>query len=136
MFADNTRILIVDDMVAMRRMVKSQIKTLGFTDYLEAENGRRAYEILCAAVASGNPIQLVLADWNMPGMTGLDLLSLIRTTKGMEQLPFLMITAESQRDQILEAIKAGVSNYLLKPFSPDGMKQKIEAVWQKHHGSK
>lgn len=123
-------------MVAMRTMVKTQVKNLGFTDYLEAEDGRRAYEILCAEVDSGDPIQLVLADWNMPGMTGIDLLRLIRTTKGMEQLPFLMITAESQQAEVLEAIKAGVSNYLVKPFSPASMKQKIEAVWKKHHGNK
>ncbi|OFZ70946.1 MAG: hypothetical protein A3K03_02850 [Bdellovibrionales bacterium RIFOXYD1_FULL_44_7] len=133
MFADSTRILVVDDMMTMRALIKGQLKGMGFKNFQDAENGQVAFSVLEKAVAANLPIELILSDWNMPVMSGLDLLKKVRATPQYKDVPFMLITAEGEQSQVMEAIKAGVSNYVVKPFTPAAIQEKILAVWKKHH---
>ena len=111
MFNPNTRILVVDDMMTMRKIVVKICKELGFTDITEANDGIKGWE----AISSANPpFGLVISDWNMPNCTGLDLLKRVRGDQRFATLPFVMVTAEAEQHQIAEAIKSGVSNYIIK----------------------
>ncbi|HVJ64786.1 MAG TPA: response regulator [Bdellovibrionota bacterium] len=123
MFPADTNILVVDDMLTMRKLVIKSLKELGFSSFVEATNGAEAYEKLAA-----NPIQLIISDWNMPQTTGLDLLKRIRAESKTAHLPFIMVTAEAEKSQIVEAVQAGVSNYVVKPFTTQALKEKLEAV--------
>ena len=131
MFPNDTRVLVVDDMNTMRTMVKNNLKTLGFTNIFEAENGAKAFQLLQTQHSKNEPIGLVLSDWNMPEMLGIDLLKRVRGAKEFKELPFLMITAEGEAGQVKEALMAGVSNYLMKPFSPASFSEKLTAVAKK-----
>jgi two-component system chemotaxis response regulator CheY len=128
MFDPKTKILIVDDMMTMRKLVGKVCKELGFTDLSEASDGAKAWEAIASA---SPPFGLVISDWNMPGTSGLDLLKRVRGDSRYGKLPFVMVTAEAEQHQIVEAIKAGVSNYLVKPFTADALKEKLEAVHKK-----
>ena len=136
MFSETTKILVVDDMNTMRALVKSQLKAMGFRRFVDADNGENAFKVLEAAKAENAPVELVLSDWNMPVMTGLEFLKKIRTIEAYKNLPFILGTAEGEQSQVMEAIKAGVSNYLVKPFTPAGLQEKILAVWKKHNPGK
>ncbi len=118
------KILIVDDFSTMRRIIRNMLKQLGFTHVVEAENGAQALKEL----NSGGDFQLVLTDWNMPVMDGLQLLTEIRNTRGLANIPVLMITAETKREQILHAAKSGVNGYLIKPFTAPALQEKIEKI--------
>ena len=110
MFSPNTKILVVDDMMTMRKLVSKTCKELGFTDIVEAADGALAWE----AIQSANPpIGLIISDWNMPNCTGLDLLKRVRGDSRFGKLPFVMVTAEAEQHQIVEAVKSGVSNYVI-----------------------
>jgi two-component system, chemotaxis family, chemotaxis protein CheY len=124
MFPIDTNILVVDDMLTMRKLVIKSLKELGFTKFVEASNGAEAYEKL----KQGEAIQLIISDWNMPQTSGLDLLKRVRAEAKTAQLPFLMVTAEAEKGQIVEAVQAGVSNYMVKPFNTETLKEKLEAV--------
>jgi two-component system chemotaxis response regulator CheY len=128
MFDPKTKILIVDDMMTMRKLVGKVCKELGFSDLSEASDGAKAWEAISSA---SPPFGLVISDWNMPGTSGLDLLKRVRGDSRYGKLPFVMVTAEAEQHQIVEAIKAGVSNYLVKPFTADALKEKLEAVHKK-----
>lgn len=108
----NTRVLIVDDSSLMRHIVKKNLKALGFSNILEAENGGRALEIL-----REDRVGLILSDWTMPGMTGLELLRKVRGDDDLKNTPFIMVTAEGLEGNIQDAVKAGVSSYVTKPFT-------------------
>lgn len=136
MFQSDTRVLVVDDSSEMRRSLKMILNKLGMENVEEAENGQIALDLIQARNASGNPFQLVLADWHMPVMEGVDLLKKVRAQPEFKALPFLMITAEAETKNVVIAIQAGASNYMVKPFSPDTVREKIAAVWKKHHGAK
>ena len=129
MFPNNTKILIVDDMLTMRKLVTKVCKELGFTDFTEAPDGAQAWQLISTTQPG---FGLVISDWNMPQCTGLDLLKRVRGDARFAQLPFLMVTAEAEQHQILEAVKAGVSGYVIKPFSADNLKEKLTGVHQKH----
>ncbi len=118
------KILIVDDMSTMRRIIKNVFKQLGFTSMEEAENGQQALEKLRA-----QPFGFVVSDWNMPVMSGIDLLRSIRADTALKDLPLLMVTAEAQKEQIMEAVQAGVSNYIVKPFTAETLQQKIDKIF-------
>ncbi len=133
MFPDTTRILIVDDMMTMRQLVKGQLRGMGFKNFFEAENGDAAFNVLKERLAAKEPIELVLSDWNMPVLSGLEFLKKVRATPEFKELPFMLVTAEGEQSQVIEAIKSGVSNYLVKPFTPQAIQEKIGAVWKKHH---
>ncbi len=131
MFDLSTRVLVVDDMMTMRKIVIKTCKELGFTDFTEATDGALGWQALSQAKP---PIGLVISDWNMPNSTGLDLLKRVRSDSRFSKVPFLMVTAEAEQKQIVEAIKAGVSNYVIKPFTPVMLKDKLEAVHKKLMG--
>ena len=132
MFPDDTLILVVDDTTTMRRIVKNHVKTIGFKNVLEAPNGQVAYETVSKQHAMNQPVGLVLSDWNMPEMKGIALLRQLRADPRFKSLPFIMITAEIKQAQIEEAKDADVSEYLLKPFSVENLREKIQLVWKRH----
>lgn len=131
MFGLKTHFLLVDDMEPLRRVVRAMLKEMGFHNIVEASNVAQAIQALETRASIGQPIQVILSDWQMPGMSGLEFLEFVRTTEQYATLPFIMITAEGQREQIIAAIQAGVSSYLVKPISPAQLEDKLKAVWQK-----
>ena len=116
-------VLVVDDFSTMRRIVKNVLRDLDFKNILEAEDGSAAVSLL-----QSQKVDLIVSDWNMPKMTGLELLKHVRSTAGMENMPFLMVTAESQKENIIEAVKAKVSNYIVKPFTAATLGEKLEKI--------
>jgi len=129
MFPPHTRILIVDDMRTMRAIVKGQLLGLGFTDILEASDGDKGLEVLNTEFRKGLPVELILSDWNMPVMKGIEFLKLVRADPRWGSVPFIMVTAESERALVMDAVKAGISNYIMKPFTPVMLETKLKAVW-------
>ncbi len=118
------KVLVVDDFATMRRIVKGVLKQLGFTDIIEAEDGNLALEEL-----KKEKVGLIVSDWNMPNMTGLDLLKVVRSDDSLKTIPFIMVTAEGQKDNVVEAVKSGVSNYIVKPFTPETFNEKLQKVF-------
>lgn len=133
MFPPETRVLVADDMPTIRDLVKSQMKAMGFKTILEAADGEQAMQVLISNSAAGTPIQLVISDWNMPKMTGLEFLKQVRASSEWVNLPFVLLTSESERDQVTEAILAGVSQYVVKPFAAKIFEEKLKGVWAKHN---
>jgi two-component system chemotaxis response regulator CheY len=133
MFDPSTRVLIVDDMSMMRKVILKVVKTLGFEDITEAQDGNAAWEELQKA-APVAPFGLVISDWVMPNCTGLDLLKKIRADEKFKSIPVVMITAEAEQHQIIEAVKAGVNSYIIKPFTSEDLRQKLEGVHKKIAG--
>ncbi|MDT4330281.1 MULTISPECIES: chemotaxis response regulator CheY [Methylomonas] len=125
----NMRILVVDDFSTMRRIVKNLLKDLGFTNTVEADDGRTALPIL-----EKGGIDFLITDWNMPGMTGIDLLRAVRAHPSLANLPVLMVTAEAKREQIITAAQAGVNGYVIKPFTAATLKEKIEKIFERIEG--
>lgn len=131
MFKSESRFLVVDDMMTMRKVVMKNLKDLGFTTMIEAADGNLAWE----ALASANPpIDIIISDWNMPNCSGLDFLKKVRADAKYAKLPFIMLTAEAEAAQIKEAVAAGVTNYILKPFTPEMLKVKLEQSYKKVAG--
>ena len=120
------KILIVDDFPTMRRIVKTLLKQNGYSNFVEAEDGEQAYKLL----ESEGDFEMIVSDWNMPNMTGLELLKAVRANPKLKQLPFLMVTAEAEKENIIEAVKAGVSNYIVKPFTGQALKDKLDKIDQ------
>jgi len=120
----NMKVLVVDDFSTMRRIVKNILRQIGFTNIEEAENGNDALVKL-----KRDKYDLVISDWNMPNMTGLDLLKAIRSDQDLCNIPVLMVTAEAKKENVIEAIKAGVNNYIVKPFTAETLKEKIEKIF-------
>ncbi|MDF0675088.1 MAG: chemotaxis response regulator CheY [Nitrospira sp.] len=126
MLADpNMKILVVDDMVTMRRIVKNILKQLGFANIDEAENGQEALQKLRA-----DTFGFVVSDWNMPVMTGIDMLRAIRADEKLKTTPVLMVTAEAQQSNLVEAVQAGVNNYIVKPFTAETLQEKIAKIFK------
>lgn len=122
----NMKILIVDDFSTMRRIIKNLLRDLGFTNTDEADDGQTALPKL----ESGN-FDFLVTDWNMPGMQGIDLLKAVRAHPDLKDLPVLMVTAESKREQIIEAAQAGVNGYVVKPFTAQTLKEKIDKIFER-----
>lgn len=120
------RILIVDDFSTMRRIVKNLLNDLGFTNTAEADDGTTALIEL-----RKNRYDLVITDWNMPGMPGIDLLKTIRADAALSKTPVLMVTAEAKREQIIEAAQAGVNGYIIKPFTAATLEDKINKIFER-----
>ena len=120
------RILIVDDFSTMRRIVKNLLNDLGFTNTAEADDGTTALVELQKA-----KFDLVVTDWNMPGMPGIDLLKAIRADDKLKHLPVLMVTAEAKREQIIEAAQAGVNGYIIKPFTAQTLEEKLAKIFER-----
>jgi len=122
----NMKVLVVDDFATMRRIVKNVLKQIGFTKIVEADDGSTAL-----AVLKKDEVGLIISDWNMPKVSGLDLLKTVRSDESMKDMPFLMVTAEAQKDSVVQAVQAGVSNYIVKPFTPEAIKEKLEQIFKK-----
>ena len=123
----NTNILIVDDMMTMRKIVRKALTELGFKNVTEADNGLSAWDRLQAGLTS-TPIQLIISDWNMPGMNGVELLAKVRKHAQLSNLTFVLLTAESDKEQVKQAATLGVSGYIVKPFSAPELGQKLDAL--------
>ena len=122
----NMRILIVDDFSTMRRIVKNLLNDLGFSNTAEAEDGNAALAALRAS-----KFDFVVTDWNMPGMTGIELLKEIRADANLAKMPVLMVTAEAKREQIIEAAQAGVNGYIIKPFTAATLQEKLTKIFER-----
>lgn len=122
----NMKILVVDDFSTMRRIIKNLLRDLGFTNTEEADDGNTALPML-----KTGKFDFLVTDWNMPGMTGLDLLKVIRADAALKNLPVLMVTAEAKREQIVAAAQAGVNGYVVKPFTAAVLKEKIEKIFER-----
>ena len=120
----NIKILVVDDFSTMRRINKNLLRQLGYSNIVEADDGTTALQKL-----HDEKIDFVVSDWNMPKMTGLELLKSVRADEKLKDIPFLMVTAESEKDRVIEAVKAGVNNYVVKPFTAETLKEKISKVF-------
>lgn len=131
MFAPNTKFLVIDDFATMRKIIKKVLNELGYTNVTEADDGATAWPVIQEAHSKGEPFQFIISDWNMPQMQGIELLKHCRSDARFKDLPFMLVTAESEQKQILEAAKAGVSNYVVKPFNSVTLKQKLEQVYAK-----
>ncbi len=118
------KFLVVDDSVTMRRIVINSLKNLGYNNYVEAADGADALSKLNA----DSSINFVITDWNMPVMSGLELTKSIRTAPNLEKLPILMVTTRGVKEDIVEALQARVNNYVIKPFTPQILKEKIESI--------
>lgn len=123
-FDPEMRVLIVDDFSTMRRIVRNILRQLGLNNVVEADDGTTAWDIL-----NRDKIDFIVSDWNMPKMTGIELLRKVRSSEQFAEIPFLMVTAEAQQENIIEAVQAKVSNYIVKPFTADTMKQKIDKIF-------
>jgi len=120
------KILVVDDFSTMRRIIKNLLRDLGFANTDEADDGNTALPML-----QTGKYDFLVTDWNMPGMTGIDLLRNVRSDDNLKTLPVLMVTAEAKRDQIVAAAQAGVNGYVVKPFTAAVLKEKIEKIFER-----
>lgn len=117
------RVLVVEDSPTMRRIITNALQRIGFADIIEAENGVDALNKL-----EGQKIDLVVTDWNMPEMNGAELVKVLRSMPELEDVPIVMITTRGMRDDVMTAMKLGVNGYVIKPFTPDVLKAKLESV--------
>lgn len=131
MFKPTTFFLIVDDFQTSRRIVKNALADIGFLNSVEAADGVEAYQILVEKSKTDTPIEFIVSDWNMPNMLGIDFLKKVRSEKEFKDLPFILITVESEPTQILEAGEAGVTDYITKPFTTETLKEKLEGAYKK-----
>ena len=121
----NMKILTVDDFSTMRRIIRNMLRQLGYTNIVEAEDGAEALSLL-----QREKVDFVISDWNMPNMSGLDLLKAIRADEHLKPLPVLLVTAEALKENVVEALKAGVNNHVVKPFTAETLKGKIDAIFK------
>lgn len=119
----NIKILIVDDFATMRKVIRNILKQLSYENIVEAEDGMVALKVL-----KSQKIDFVICDWNMPNMTGLELLKAVRADSDLSATPFLMVTAEALQENVVAAVKAGVSNYIVKPFTAEILNEKISKI--------
>jgi two-component system chemotaxis response regulator CheY len=121
----NMKILTVDDFSTMRRIIRNMLRQLGYTNIVEAEDGAEALGLL-----HKEKVDFIISDWNMPNMSGLDLLKAIRADESLKPIPVLLVTAEALKENVVEAVKAGVNNYVVKPFTAETLKEKIDAIFK------
>jgi two-component system chemotaxis response regulator CheY len=126
----NMKILIVDDMVTIRQVLKKMLRAMGFTNFEDADDGATALPLIISAHEQGTPFEFVITDWNMPKMTGIDLVKTLRDDPRFETLPILMVTAEAEQSNVVVAVKAGVTNFIVKPFSAAVLKDKIDKIFK------
>jgi two-component system chemotaxis response regulator CheY len=119
------KVLVVDDFSTMRRIVKNALKQIGFTQTVEADDGTTALDVL-----KQEDVGLIISDWNMPKMSGLDFLKAVKGDASTKDIPFIMVTAEAQKENVLQAVQAGVSNYVVKPFTADNLQEKLKDVFK------
>jgi len=120
------RVLVVDDFATMRKIIKNVLKQISIDNVVEAENGKHALSVLRT-----DDIDFIISDWIMPEMTGIEFLRACKEDETIKNIPFVMVTAEAQKDSVLEAIKSGVDNYIVKPFTPEKLKDVISKTMAK-----
>jgi two-component system chemotaxis response regulator CheY len=123
---ETRKVMVVDDSSVMRQIIKNNLKQLGFeiSNLLDAEDGEEALK----KIGEGE-VDLVISDWNMPRMTGIDLLRAVRSDDALKELPFLMVTSEADKEKVMEAVQAGVNQYIVKPFNANQLKEKIREIF-------
>ena len=135
MIPANLNFLVVDDFETVRTIVKKQLKDFGFDgEVYEAEDVASALKILGEKRSGPGAIQMILSDWNMPGDTGLSFLETVRNSPEFQDIPFILITTENEKTKIVDAVLTGVTQYLVKPWKPEDLKEKLEKAWEKHNG--
>jgi two-component system chemotaxis response regulator CheY len=123
MYPLNIKVLVVDDIVAVRKMVVRGLKEIGFTEVFEAADGAQAWDMLSDPACR---VSLIISDWNMPHVSGLDLLKRVRQNERLGEVAFFMLTAESEQTQVIEAIKLGINGYIIKPFTLSSLRSRLE----------
>lgn len=136
MFPTNTNILLIDDMKGVRFLISKFLRELGYTNISEAENGKLALDVLVSSQKEGKPIQLIISDLKMPEMGGLDLLKHLRADEKFNEIPFILLTAEVDRENVIKILQLGVSDYIIKPTSAPVILKKLINVWHAHYGKK
>ncbi len=131
MFDPKTKILVVDDMLTMRKIIMKILRELGFSEMVEAQDGNDAW----TKIQAGG-IGLVISDWNMPNCTGLEFLKKVRADKNLAKTPFVLVTAEAEKGQVAEAVTAGVDQYVVKPFTKEALVVKLEMVHKRYAAKK
>ena len=121
----NMKILIVDDFSTMRRIIRNMLRQLGYINMVEAVDGAEALSLL-----QREKVDFVISDWNMPNMSGLDLLKAIRADENLKPIPVLLVTAEALKEYVMEAVKVGVNNYVVKPFTVETLREKIDIIFK------
>lgn len=132
MFPRSAKFLIVDDFATMRKIIEKMLAEMGYANVEEAGDGQQAVLMLQKAASTAQPFDMVICDWNMPGLSGLEVLKICRDDKNLKNLPFIMVTCESEQSNILEAAHLGVSDYAVKPFSSKVFEAKVLKAWKKH----
>lgn len=125
----NMKTIVIDDMMTMRKIISKMLKQIGFTNVSEADDGATAWPMIQQAAEAGEPFEFIVSDWNMPKMSGLDLLIKVRGTDGIKDTPFLMVTAEAEQSNVVKVVQAGVSNFVVKPFKPETLQEKIAKIF-------
>ncbi|MBL4665355.1 MAG: response regulator [Nitrospinaceae bacterium] len=120
---EGKKVLVVDDSAVMRQIIKKNLKELGFTELSEAEDGAAGLK-----KAGEEPVDLIVSDWNMPNMTGLEFLKAVRADANLKGIAFIMVTSEADKEKIMEAVQAGVNQYIVKPFNAMQLEEKIKAI--------
>lgn len=131
MFPDSSNFLIVDDSNAARTFIKRQLEALGYKNMVEAVNGNDALSKIESIYKSGKTVELILADWHMPVMSGIDLLMNLKGNPNYSIIPFLMLTNESETENVVKALILGVADFVVKPFTEAMMIEKLTAIWKK-----
>ena len=127
MFSKETKFLIVDDMLTARKFITKNLRELGYTEFIEARNGEVAWQILSK---DDTEIDFIISDYDMPVMSGFELLKKVRASEKLKETIFLMITAVGQENKMMEVLDAGVNNYLIKPFDKEVLAEKLESTWE------
>lgn len=131
MFPTDTKILVIDDLKTIRFMMFETLRKLGYQRLEEASNGKDGLALLKTAAEANDPFGLIIADWNMPEMTGVELLEARNNDPQLRGIPFLMVTIESERDYVLKAVAMGVSDFIVKPFSEKTVESKLKSIWSR-----
>lgn len=134
MLSKSSRILVVDDFDVVRSLLKNGLTDLGYQNIELAEDGNSALAVLEKSQVEEQPIELIFSDWNMPNRSGLELLQACREHAKFSRIPFIMVTAESEQAQVVQALRAGAMEYIVKPFSPDSLQKKIEKISRRLSG--
>lgn len=131
MHTQNLPILIIDDFPMIRSILANMLKDLGYSQVAEAEDGQTAWSMITKAHAAGRPYGAILVDWNMPRMSGIELIERCRSMDEYRNLPLIVVTAEREKESVLRALKAGATDYITKPITPEILGRKLEAALTK-----
>lgn len=130
------KFLVVDDMTTMRKIIKKALTSIGYTDVIEAGDGKEALEKIIMEYKKGSSVDFIISDWNMPNVTGIQLLKKVKETDLFANVPFLMVTAESEMENVKQAVSSGVDGFIIKPFTIDQVQKKVQSMLKKNASEK